>query len=147
MVENPRVLLVSEYYPPKVFGGGEISAEHLAKGLADRGVDVSVLTSKFRGLPGYEENSGVKIHRRLSTGRGPTSMIKRKLLFPRSIRKELKKLDEKENFDVIHFLNTTSITRCEKRSIATINSYGNFCPKGNMFYREKKACNGCGILK
>ncbi|MBU4201763.1 MAG: glycosyltransferase, partial [Candidatus Altiarchaeota archaeon] len=67
----------------KVFGGGEISAEHLAKGLAERGVDVSVLTSKFRGLKKYEEKDGVKIHRRLSTGTGPTSMIKRKLLFPR----------------------------------------------------------------
>ncbi len=147
MIENPRVLLVSEYYPPKVFGGGEISAEHLAKGLAKRGVDVSVLTSKFRGLPEYEEKNGVRIHRRLSTGKGPASMLKRKLLFPRSIRKELKKLDETENFDVVHFLNTTSITHYEKRSIATINSYGNFCPKGNMFYREKGECSGCGILK
>jgi len=147
MIENPRVLLVSEYYPPKVFGGGEISAEHLAEGLAKRGVDVSVLTSRFRGLPEYEDKDGVKIHRRLSTGRGPTSIIKRKLLFPRSVRKELKKLDEKENFYAVHFLNTTSIIPYEKRVIATINSYGNFCPKGNMFYRERKECNGCGILK
>ena len=142
-----KVLLVSEYYPPKVFGGGEISAEHLAKGLAERGVDVSVLTSKSRGLEKYEEKDGVKIHRMLSTGRGPTSIIKRKLLFPRSVRKELKRLGEKENFDAVHFLNTTSITRYEKRTIATINSYGNFCPKGNMFYREKGVCHGCGILK
>jgi len=144
---NLKVLLVSEYYPPRVFGGGEISAEQLAKGLAERGVDVSVLTSKSHGLPKFEEKNGVKIHRRLSTGRGPTSMIKRKLLFPRSVRKELKKLDGEENFDVVHFLNTTSIASYEKRTIATINSYGNFCPKGNMFYREKKECNGCGILK
>ena len=142
-----KVILVSEYYPPRVFGGGEISAEHLAKGLAEKGVDVSVLTSKSHGLKKYEERDGVKIHRRLSTGRGPASMLKRKLLFPRSVRKELKRLDEKENFDVVHFLNTTSISSYGKRTIATINSYGNFCPKGNMSYREKKACKGCGILK
>ncbi len=49
-----KILLISEYFPPKIFGGGEISAWLLAKNLAKRGLDVSVLTSYFSGLEKFE---------------------------------------------------------------------------------------------
>jgi len=45
-----KILLVSEYFPPKIFGGGEISAALLAKNLSREGIEVSVLTSHFNGL-------------------------------------------------------------------------------------------------
>ena len=41
-----KVLFISEYFPPKIKGGGEISAYLLAKNLAKR-IDVSVLTGYF----------------------------------------------------------------------------------------------------
>ena len=45
-----RLLLISEFFPPRTFGGGETSAFLLARGLADRGFEVTVLTSKAAGL-------------------------------------------------------------------------------------------------
>jgi glycosyltransferase involved in cell wall biosynthesis len=142
-----KILLVSEYFPPKIFGGGEISAWHLARGLAGKEVGVSVLTSKFPELPGFELKDGVKIYRRLETGKNPRSLLKRKILFPRSVKRELEKLDRDENFDCIHFLNTSSIVPYKKRTLATINGYGNFCPKGNLFHKDEEVCLGCGFFK
>ena len=145
-----KILLVSEYYPPKIFGGGEISAEHLARALEGKGIDISVLTSKVQGLEEFEVRNGVKIHRKIKTGNGPSSILsalERKILFPRSVKNELVKLDMEENFDLIHFLNTSGIVPYKKRTIATINGYGNFCPKGNLFYKDKEVCTGCNFLK
>jgi len=148
---NMKVLLVSEYFPPKVFGGGEISAEHLARALSEKGVDVSVLTAGFPGLKEFESIGKVRIHRRLRTGGIPGSLlsnIRRKFLFPHSVKREIGRLEKEENFDLIHFLNTNSIISLKgKRTIATINSYGNLCPKGNLFYKEKGVCLGCNPLR
>lgn len=147
-----KVLLVSEYFSPKIFGGGEISAELLAKNLAKNGLDVSVLTSYSPGLEKFEVKDGIKIYRRLRTGENPTSFLqnlKRKIIFPVSEKKELKKLEKEKEYDVIHFLNTTSIIdyRTTAKKIATINSYGNFCPKGNLFYKDREVCSGCNFFK
>ena len=57
-----KVLLISEYFPPKTMGGGEISAYLLAKNLAKR-MDVSVLTSYFPGLKRFEIKDNIKIYR------------------------------------------------------------------------------------
>ena len=46
-----RVLLVSNLYPPDYDGGYEISASKVAAGLRARGVEVDVVTSRFR--PGF----------------------------------------------------------------------------------------------
>ncbi len=146
-----KILLVSEYFPPKIFGGGEISAEHLANALVGAGISVSVLTSRASGLEEFEQRNGIRIYRRLNTGKTPASIysnIRRKLLLPNSIRKEIKRLDREQKFDIIHFLNTSSIIGLNgKRTITTINGYGNFCPKGNLFYRERWVCSGCGVLR
>jgi len=147
-----KVLLVSEYFPPKIFGGGEISAYLLAKNLAKKGIDVSVLTSKSKDLLNFEEKDGAKIYRRLKTGESPNGLknnIKRVFEFSKSVKKEIKKI-EKEIFpDIIHFLNTTSIVKIKTKAkkFATINGYAPFCPKGNLWYNEKSACSGCNPFK
>jgi len=147
-----KVLLVSEYFPPKTFGGGEISAYHLAKSLAEEGVNVFVLTSYFKGLKRFEERDNIKILRTLKTGNNPNSItenLKRKFYFQKSLKKDIFKIDNKENFDVIHFLNTTSIPsfKIKKKTFATINGYTNFCPKRNLFYKDKQVCSGCNFPK
>ena len=147
-----KVLLVSEYFPPKIFGGGEISAYNLAKSLAEKRVDVFVLTTNFKDLRIFEEKDGFKIIRTLKTGNNPSLIIenlKRFLYFQKSLKKEILKIDKKENFDVVHFLNTTSIPsfKINKKTIATINGYTNFCPKRNLFYKEQNVCSGCSFNK
>ncbi|MBN2251410.1 MAG: glycosyltransferase family 4 protein [Candidatus Altiarchaeota archaeon] len=135
-----KVLLVSEYWQPKVLGGGEISGGLLAKNLAAAGVDVSVLTSGFSGLEKYGIIDGVKVYRRLLTGKDPqsaTDNLKRLILFSRSLERELQRLDMEQNFDIIHSLNVTSLAgvsntraRVNKPMVAHINSPTPFCPRG-----------------
>ncbi len=145
-----KVLLVTEYFPPIVYGGGEISAYLLAKNLS-KTLDISVLTSKSEGLRYFEEKDKIKIYRRLKSGDAKSILgnFKRKRNFQKSLKKEITELDKKQNFDVIHFLNTTSIPnfKVNKRTIATINNYTSFCPKSNMFYKEKEVCKGAGFFK
>lgn len=152
-MKNLKVLLVSEYFPPKIFGGGEISALQLAKALAKKGMKVYVLTSYFPNLKKCEEKDGFKIFRTLKTGSNPASIfqnLKRSICFQRSLKRELRKIGGKIKFDYIHFLNTTSIPNFKiknKNTFATINGYTNFCPKRNMFYKEKSVCTGCSAEK
>lgn len=131
-------------------GGGEISGDLLASALASRGVDVSVLTSGFPGLPQQEEVDGIRIFRRLSTGadpQSPLSNLKRALLFTSSLERELPKLVVEENPDIIHSLNITSIPgvcrvkgQIKKPCVAHINSPTPFCPRG-LFLKGEKECN------
>jgi glycosyltransferase involved in cell wall biosynthesis len=57
-----RVLFVLEYFPPHV-GGVETLFDNLTKKLAERGDEVTVLTSRMPGVPNIEESDGRQIHR------------------------------------------------------------------------------------
>ena len=143
-----KILFISEYYPPKIMGGGEINLELLATSLVKAGSKVSVLTSSFQGISNYERKEGVQIFRRLKTGGSPTGILdnlKRSTIFPSSIIKEVKNILKEKEFDVIHFIGT-SIIAAKKLSrsniplFATIESYPTLCPKGDRLYKGKKEC-------
>ncbi len=146
-----NILIVTESYPPESYGGGEISCALLAGSLAEReNVSVTVLTSQIEGEKESEVKDGVRIIRKLKTGIDRSSLkgnLQRKIYFKRSVRKEVGKLSHDHDF--IHFFNITSMTDIgtEKPTFATINSYINFCPKGNLFYKEESVCEGCGFRK
>lgn len=94
-----KILFVSEYYPPRIMGGGEINVETAAKALAKRGNKIFVLTSYHEGLKETEIKEGVTILRRLDTGSNPSELaenVKRSFLFSRSIVKEVKAFLKKE---------------------------------------------------
>jgi glycosyltransferase involved in cell wall biosynthesis len=57
-----NVLLVCEYYPPKI-GGVEFVFSSLAEGLVKRGNECHVVTCGLPNAPKYEEINGVQIHR------------------------------------------------------------------------------------
>jgi len=156
--DNLKVLLISEYFPPKTFGGGEISAWLLAKNLAkEKNFKVSVLTSYFSELKRFEVKDGVKIYRRLKTGKNPFSLLenlKRAFLFPFTTKRELIKLDKKENFSLIHCFNINSIfgasqakEKIKKPIIAHINSPVLFCPLGTLMKDNKFCQERCSFLK
>ncbi len=144
-----KVLFVSESYPPATYGGGEISCALMASKLARRDdIEVTVLTSEVEGCPNEEIKDNVTVLRRLRTGRGRSSLLdnlKRKIYFKRSVRREVGRIIEE--YDLVHFFNITSIVQVDKPSFATINSYINFCPKGNLFYKEREVCEGCSLCK
>ncbi|MEK6939475.1 MAG: glycosyltransferase family 4 protein [Nanoarchaeota archaeon] len=143
-----KVLFISEYYPPKIMGGGEINLELLATGLAKKGVEVSVLTSYHPGLDKVEVKNGITILRKLKTGKNPSSLIenvKRSLIFPKSIVKEVKRIVNQEKIDAIHFIGTSVIAAVELKSVgiplfATIESYPALCPKGDRIFHGKSEC-------
>lgn len=145
-----NVLIVTESYPPETYGGGEISCSLLAESLAATGVGVTVLTSRSDREGKIEERNGVKVIRRLKTGESRDRLLenlKRKIYLKKSIKEEIERISE--DFDLIHFFNITSITELsvDKPTFATINSYINFCPKGNLFYKEEEVCKGCNFRK
>lgn len=143
-----KILFVSEYYPPKIMGGGEINLEVLATALTERGIGVSVLTSYFPGLEETEMKKGLTILRNLKTGNNPSSFIqniKRSLFFSQSIVREVKKILNKQEIDAIHFIGTSIIAAKALKKLrvplfATIESYPTLCPKGDRIFRGKKEC-------
>ncbi len=151
-----KVLFISEYYPPKIMGGGEINLKQAAEALAKSKIDVFVLTSIIRGAAKNEIINGVKIYRNLITGEKPQGVInnlKRSLVFPKYIIQETIKLHQKHKFDRIHFIGTGFIAARELRKLkvplfATIESYPALCPKGDRMYCGERECKQvCSLSK
>ncbi|MCX5896316.1 MAG: glycosyltransferase, partial [Proteobacteria bacterium] len=63
---QPRVLMIISFFYPHL-GGAEQQALRLAKQLIRRGVQVFVLTRKFKGLPSHEVVRGVPVYRAIRT--------------------------------------------------------------------------------
>ncbi len=143
-----KILFVSEYFPPKTMGGGEINLSLLAKALVRNKIDVCVLTSYHKGLKKFEYVGGIKVYRRLKTGNNASGIIsnfKRSFIFPSSIPKEIIKLKKEINFDIVHFIGTSIITAkklkgLNKPMFATIESYPALCPKGDRIYKGNEEC-------
>jgi glycosyltransferase involved in cell wall biosynthesis len=57
-----RILLINSEYPP-IGGGAGNASEHLAREMAAQGHQVTVLTSRFKGLPHRESQGSIYIHR------------------------------------------------------------------------------------
>jgi glycosyltransferase involved in cell wall biosynthesis len=73
--EAPRIALVSPRYPP-AFGGVERHVEMLARGLAQRGIDVEVITTDpDRALPKEESLDGVVVRRFPTIARDATYFL------------------------------------------------------------------------
>jgi glycosyltransferase involved in cell wall biosynthesis len=141
-----KILMISEFFPPHGNGGGEISASLLARELAKREIDVHVLTS-FEHKKSDETDHGVKIFRRVKSGK-PNSLfgnIKRTFEFEKSLLLELEKLDNLENYDIIHCMNTNSISavksKLKKKFVMHVNGPVPFCPKGTLMYKDSKICH------
>ncbi len=143
-----RLLLISEFFPPQAFGGGERSAFLLAKGLAAGGFAVVVLTSRTAGLTEHETIEGFEVVRKLRTGPSPHRVIdnvRRVALLPFSIRRTTAEMTSSQSFDAILMLNSTSIVPLTSKvpTFAVINGYTPFCPKGNLYFKERQVCAGC----
>ena len=57
-----KILMLADFYPP-ILGGMERHVQSLSSALSIRGYQVTVCTTAIQGLPQYEEQGGVKIHR------------------------------------------------------------------------------------
>lgn len=143
-----HVLIVSEYWSPDEQGGGERSAQTLAAGLVKQGWRVSVLTSIVPGLPAEANMDGVRVLRRITTGRpGSIPGNARRLFFVSSAAKAVLLFLTSEPVDIIHLMNTSSIPLARRLRprvrcpiTAHLNSAVPFCPKGDRI-RHGAECN------
>jgi len=78
--------------------------------------------------------------------------MKRAFTFPNSLQKELVKLDQEENFDLIHCMNINSIfaakvkEKLNKPFLAHVNAPNLFCPRGTKF-KEEPCQEKCTFFK
>ena len=57
-----RILLASDHYPPFI-GGAHRQAQLLAKGMAELGHEVTVVTPWHGGLPRVDDDDGIPVYR------------------------------------------------------------------------------------
>lgn len=139
-----RILIITEYFPPVVFGGGELSAYYLAKALVAYGHEVHVFTSSVVGEPDDVVMDGVRVVRRLRTGSSPYSLsgnVWRVLLFPWGL-KRLARLLGGMGFDVVHCMNMSSLMlgKWYPGITAHVNSPLPWCPKGDCMRMVRECC-------
>lgn len=134
-----RVLLVNEYYPPLIQGGGEINLELLAKNLAHSGIDTHVLTGKAGNLSVYERRDGVKIHRSFPVSHKVSGIIdnlKRYLFLERKLCRSIRALHQEHDFDIIHLIGRSVIVAPTIAALGpavttTVESYIALSPTGS----------------
>lgn len=128
-MKSLNILLVCEYFPPVIMGGAEKSIEVLAKRLAKfTDLKIHILTPNYNEFKNKTtELNDLKIHRFKSLrfflykkrNVSKEIYIRKKSFFDFlhyfylkfsafELRKEIKKIDKKENFDIIHANNIES---------------------------------------
>lgn len=163
-----KICIVTEYFPPRIIGGGEYAANNLARSLARHGQTVDVLTSHRRlttpamtsgESPIHEIKDGMTIHRILGL---KTLKLKSLDLTGFSVHEffflhamiTLVSFAKTEKPDLIHALNIDSIPPavlagkiCRIPVIVTINANAIKCPKGDMMRSDGGICYGkCDFL-
>ena len=58
-----KIAIVTRMFLPQWPAGAEVAAYNIAKGLAERGHDVHVITSMDKGLPQRDIGAGFNVHR------------------------------------------------------------------------------------
>lgn len=87
--------MVAKKFSPMV-GGAAIQAERLSAMLAQKGIEIEVITPHHHGLKSYEEINGVKVRRVRTPGLGTLKRITRTAHIFHAILKYC------NNFDVLH---------------------------------------------
>ncbi len=166
-----KVLFPTEYYPPSVKGGAEISAKLLAEGLTNQGVEVHVLTPKYDPSKNdLSKEDGVTVHRFESPRRiffkgqkvAESAYSKRRALYylainryirlsSREFSKKISELQSKEKFDLVHAQNVESVfglnmADIDVPKIAHIRGLQYFCISGSKQF-EGDYCEGCSVKK
>jgi glycosyltransferase involved in cell wall biosynthesis len=141
-----KVLLVSRTFYPEGFGGGEISALHIAKTLSKDSEVVVCCLSKKINKETVEQIDNVKIYRypwkelKFSTKLSNLDYVYHQM------KKAIEKVIIKESPDILHFLNFQAIFSLPLSfknypKFATINS-PLFCEFGGS-HPDGKTCHNC----
>ena len=140
-----KVLIVSREFPPKISGGGTISAYNLANALANKGVEVHVMTSKDVEVSATK----IEVHPVIDVVNMPYPMSYFEYPFYWKTFEAVSNFLREVKIDVIHAMNMNSIpgailaaNRHKIPSVITVNSYWLVCPKGTMIKPNNVVCDG-----
>jgi glycosyltransferase involved in cell wall biosynthesis len=158
-----RVLLVNTLYPPDSEGGAERSVAQLAHGLAEAGVDVTVLALKADGAAGIERKGAVTVWRapmlnlywpydgaaRSEVMRHGWHAIE---AFGRTMDGVVAEVIRQAQPDMVHAQVTTgfgtSVTRAARSAglpvVQTVRDYSLMCARAAMFRQGRRCGRRCG---
>ncbi len=146
-----KILMLSDLYPP-IIGGGERHVQSLSGELSKRGHEVTVCTIGHRGLPEYEEEGGVKLHRLEGLFQKIPLLFKdptRRLHPPVRdwlITNHLRHTLEEVRPDIIHAHGRILYSALALRKrfdipiVVTLHGYALLCPKTNLM-RGNAVCD------
>ena len=108
-----RILMINYEFPP-LGGGGGVASYQIAKALTERGHEVDVLTTRWRGLPSEEVVDGLRVYRVPVVGRGDlatASLISMLSFVPSGVAEGYRKLRNKR-YDILnsHFAVPSGVT-------------------------------------
>lgn len=165
-----KFLFITEYFPPFVMGGAEISLKILVDELVKHDHEVTLLTPNYNSFKTeVEKNGNLKIIRFKSfrnflfKKREQTShevYNKTKPIFylllnqyinysSYEIKRNIEKILKKEDFDIIHANNLESIlalndVKTSAKKIAHLRDFGLFCYNRGLDNNGNR-CGGCSI--
>jgi len=153
-----RVLMLAQFFDP-ILGGEERAVELLARGLLDRGHEVSVATTRVDGLPDEEVRDGLRIHRlaTLSGRIGPLYTERGRRHVPPVADPEallgLRRVLARERPDVVHAHNwlVHSFVPLKRRSSAalvmSLHDYSLVCATKRLMRNGLVPCAGPGPVR
>jgi glycosyltransferase involved in cell wall biosynthesis len=153
-----RILLLTQFFYPPTVGGEERHVSDLSLELAARGHAVSVVTLWQRGLPEFEIDRGVRIHRIHGT------MQRMSMLFSENDRqyappfpdpevtRKLRHIILEERPEIIHAHNwmvhsfTPLKTWSKAKLVVSLHDYSLLCVQKRLM-RQDVCCTGPGLTK
>jgi glycogen synthase len=99
-----KVCLVNALFYP-FSGGVEKHMLELSRELVKQGVDVTIVTARIEGTQAYEEMDGVRVHRVPCMSLKVPGFYPPPMIFSPFFMRHLKKLDDENEFDIIHLQN------------------------------------------
>jgi glycosyltransferase involved in cell wall biosynthesis len=143
----PRVLIVSNLFPPHVLGGAEVVAHRQAHQLRARGYVVSVFAGgPLSGHDGpllAEEDDGLRVWRVPIVSLGPDDSF-----FIPTVEARLRAVLEVERPDLVHFHNVSglgySLIPAVKRyglpAVVTLHDHAGYCFRGTALRSDNTLC-------
>ena len=151
-----KILLISDYFPPYIVGGAEISAYYLGIGLSKIGHDVSILTRYPKKisikLEGFSAVHSVTYNKKKSL---LSNYLHTGILSSVDMAKKLEELLKTEDFDIIHAQNWISgyaVMRVKQRmkkfppSLLSIRDYRYLCPGLYGWCLSDKIKTNCNLI-
>lgn len=152
-----RILMLAQFYPPTI-GGEERHVHDLSVELAERGHDVALATLWHEGVPEFEIDQGVRIHRIHG------SMQRIAMLFSEKGRQHsppfpdpevlwsLQRIIKNERPDIVHAHNwivhsfTPLKTWSKAKLVVTLHDCSLVCAQKRFMYHEE-VCSGPAMKK